>query len=131
MGFLPRLSEQSGSVLRLSIGFFMVFCAFNTTQALETTVLTDKQLAFATLCAIYAVFTTMTIVSPKIVSVLGPRLSMALGAVPYVLLVFANISPMWGTLLPASAGVGLGAAVLWTGQVRAGWGADGGGGGWG
>ena len=94
----------------------MVFTAFNMTQALETTVSDDKTLATVTLSVIYAVFTLTTIFAPKVVSVLGPRLSMTLGAVPYVLLVFANIAPSWALLIPASAGVGLGAGVLWTGQ---------------
>lgn len=90
--------------------------AFNTTQALETTVLTDKTLANATLGVIYAVFTAFAIVAPKVVDYLGPRLAMMIGAVPYVLVVFANMAPSWGTLIPASAGVGAGAAILWTGQ---------------
>lgn len=47
---------------------------------------------------------------------LGPRLGMVLGAIPYVLLVFANIAPSYGTLIPASAGVGFGAGLLWTSQ---------------
>ena len=37
---------------------------------------------------------------------------MTIGGVPYVLLVFANMSPSWGTFMPAFAGVGLGAKVV-------------------
>jgi MFS family permease len=47
---------------------------------------------------------------------MGPRLGMVAGAVPYVLLVFANIAPSYSTLIPASAGVGFGAGLLWTSQ---------------
>ena len=96
--------------------------AFNTVQALLSTVLTDKHLAFVALALIYGAFSSFTIVAPKIVSVLGPQLAMVLGAVPYVVLVFVNIDPSpswapWGALLlPASAAVGVGAAILWTGQ---------------
>ena len=96
--------------------------AFNTVQALLSSVLTDKNLAFVALAAIYAAYCSVTVVAPKIVSVLGPQFSMLVGAVPYVILVFVNIDPTpawapWGALLlPASVAVGFGAAVLWTGQ---------------
>jgi hypothetical protein len=90
--------------------------AFNTTQALETTVLSDKRLAFISLAILYAVFTGTTVFAPKIVALLGPRTSMILGAVPYVTMVFVNIDPSWGSLPVVSAGVGAGAAVLWTAQ---------------
>ncbi len=110
------MGQYRQSVLRMSAGFFFVFMAFNTTQALETTLLTDKTLAYATLGVLYGVFTLTTIIAPKIVDILGPRLSMFVGAIPYILMVFANISPSYGLLLPASAGVGFGAALLWTGQ---------------
>jgi MFS family permease len=93
-----------------------VFMAFNTSQGLISTLTTDKTLAFATLGVLYGVFTCTTIVAPKLVDVMGPRLAITLGAVPYVLFVFANILPVWGTLLPASAAVGFGAGLLWTGQ---------------
>ena len=112
----PASSEYSASVLRLGCGFFLIFCAFNTSQALISTLLSDKKLAYATLGLLYAVFVCATVVAPKIVDRIGPRLAITLGAVPYVLFVFANIYPVWATLLPASAAVGLGAAILWTGQ---------------
>jgi len=90
--------------------------AFNTSQGLSSTLSSDKTLAYTTLGVLYGVFTCTTIVAPKLVAVLGPRLAITLGAVPYVLFVFANIYPVWATLLPASAGVGFGAGLLWTGQ---------------
>ncbi len=106
----------TNSVIRMATGFFFVFMAFNTTQALETTILTDKTLARVALGVLYAVFTATTVFAPKVVDVIGPRLSMAIGAVPYVLIVFANLDPTYPLLLSASAGVGFGAGVLWTGQ---------------
>ena len=41
----------------LSRSFFFLFMAFNTTQALETTLLSDQTLAYATLGVLYGVFT--------------------------------------------------------------------------
>jgi len=109
-------SEYESSVYRMGIGFFFLFMAFNTTQALETTLLSDQTLAYATLGVLYGVFTATTIIAPKLVDILGPRIGMGIGAVPYVLLVFANIYPDYYTLIPASAGVGFGAGLLWTSQ---------------
>lgn len=111
-----KMGEYTGSVIRLSIGFFFLFAAFNTVQTLEASILTDKSLAFATLSTIYGVFTFTNIAAPKIVSILGPRLGMFLGSLCYITLVVANLYPSWYTLLPASAAVGVGAAVLWTSQ---------------
>jgi hypothetical protein len=41
---------------------------------------------------------------------------MTFGAVPYAVMVFANIAPSWGLFIPAFGAVGVGAAVLWTAQ---------------
>lgn len=109
-------SPYYASVLRLGAGFFCVFMAFNTTQALISTLTSDKTLAYATLGVLYGIFTMTSFIAPKLVDLMGPRIAITVGAIPYVLFVFANIYPVWGTLLPASAGVGFGAAILWTGQ---------------
>ena len=118
----PR--PYSSAVIRLSAGFFALFMSFNTVQYLFSTVLNDKTLAFVSLAAIYAAFTLTAIPAPKIVSVIGPRLAIFFGAVPYAALTFAcmlvqqfpDANLGWTLLLPASAAVGVGAAVLWTGQ---------------
>ena len=110
------MGEYSGSVARLSAGFFFLFAAFNTVQTLESSVLADKSLAFATLSTIYGMFSLTNIAAPKIVSILGPRLGMFVGSLCYISLTAANLYPGWYTLLPTSAAVGVGAAVLWTSQ---------------
>ena len=61
-------------------------------------------------------FAVTGVAAPKIVSFLGPRLGMFVGSIFYILLVLANMYPRYWTLVPASAGVGVGAAVLWTSQ---------------
>jgi len=113
---MTQSSPYYASVLRLGAGFFCVFMAFNTTQALISTLTSDKTLAYATLGVLYGIFTMTSFIAPKLVDLMGPRIAITVGAIPYVLFVFANIYPVWGTLLPASAGVGFGAAILWTGQ---------------
>ena len=48
------------------------------------------------------------------------RVSMLVGATPYILICVSNISPSYYTTTPAFGLVGIGAAILWTGQgVRA------------
>jgi MFS family permease len=112
------------AVYRLSAGFFALFMSFNTVQYLFSTVLKDKMVAFVSLAAIYAAFTPVAIPAPKIVSIIGPRLAIFFGALPYAALTFGcmlvqqfpNANLGWPLLLPLSAAVGVGAAVLWTGQ---------------
>ena len=89
---------------RMSAGFFLLFMAFNTCQNLESTVVSDNQLVNAALATLYGVFTLSTIVAPRVVTTLGPKWAMTIGGIPYVLLVFANMAPSWGTFMPAFAG---------------------------
>ena len=109
-------SRSSATPAHTFVGFFFLFCAFNTAQNLESSVVADNQLVNAALATLYGVFTIFTVVAPRVVSVIGPKWAMTLGAVPYVLLVFANMKPSWATFMPAFAGVGIGAAILWTAQ---------------
>jgi hypothetical protein len=85
-------------------------------QSLESTVVTDNALVNTALFTLYGVFTLACLVAPKVVGLIGPKMAMVVGAVPYVLLVFANMAPSYYTFIPSFAGVGLGAAILWTGQ---------------
>ena len=100
----------------MSAGFFCLFCAFNTAQNLESTVVSDTRLVNASLATLYGCFTVFAVVAPAVVSRIGPKAAMLAGSLPYVLLVLANMLPSWGTFIPAFALVGVGAAVLWTGQ---------------
>ena len=106
--------EYHRSVLLLSCAFFFVFTAFNTVQMLISSSLSDKALAYTTLSTIYLVFAATNIVAPKVVDMVGPRLGLFMGSIAYIILVAANIYPVWATLVPASALVGVGAGVLWT-----------------
>ena len=116
---MPSTSFKLSSLTATSLLLLLLLLravAFNTSQGLISTLSSDKTLAYTTLGVLYGVFTCTTVVAPKLVDMLGPRLAITIGAVPYVMFVFANIYPVWGTLLPASAGVGFGAGLLWTGQ---------------
>jgi hypothetical protein len=45
------------------------------------------------------------------------RLSMIIGAIPYILGCLANIDPTYGLTVPAFGLIGIGAALIWTGQA--------------
>ena len=63
-----------------------------------------------------AVFTLLCVVAPKLVHVLGPRMCMVIGGLPYIGMILANLKPGWGLSVSMNALVGLGAPLLWTGS---------------
>lgn len=102
-------------VIVISVGFFGVFMAFNTAQALATSLL-DKDLARACIGLLYFTFALTCVFAPAIVRYMSPKWAVVLGAIPYVALVFTNLKPSWGLSLPFWILVGLGAGLVWTGQ---------------
>jgi len=102
-------------VLVMGAGFFGIFMAFNTAQALQSTV--NQTLGNACLCTLYTVFTIACLAGPIVVDKWGPRISMIVGAVTYVAMVLSNLKPSWGLSIPMYFLVGMGAPLLWTGQA--------------
>jgi len=112
------------TILVLSLGFFGIFLAFNTTQALQSTL--NASLGTACLATLYAAFTAVCIPGPRLVSYLKPKNAMILGGSMYVLMIVANIAilnlkgTLWAQYLvgiPFNLLVGVGAPLLWTGQA--------------
>eukprot|EP00656_Telonema_subtile_P034537 TRINITY_DN3860_c0_g6_i1.p1 TRINITY_DN3860_c0_g6~~TRINITY_DN3860_c0_g6_i1.p1 ORF type:complete len:526 (-),score=146.03 TRINITY_DN3860_c0_g6_i1:119-1696(-) len=104
-------------VLIMGAGFFGVFMAFNTAQALQSTLGSIPGLGNACLCTLYTVFTLTCLAGPIVVRKWGPRISMVLGAVLHVPMVLSNLKPSWGLSIPMYLLVGIGAPLLWTGQA--------------
>jgi len=102
-------------VVTLSIGFFGVFMAYNTAQALATSLL-PTDLSRACIGSLYFAFALTCVFAPAIVRVITPKWAIVVGALPYVALVFTNLNPSWGLSLPFWILVGLGAGLVWTGQ---------------
>lgn len=113
---MPGVPSQWTTVVRISAGFFFLFMAFNTVANLVSTLVSDQRLVQTANALLYAVFTASTIIAPAVIARVGARAAMCAGAVPYVLLVFANLQPSWALFIPAYAGVGVGAAMIWTAQ---------------
>ena len=108
------------NVIMHGFGFMALFTAFQTSGGFQATILKDElddpNLGFTSLAIIYILFALGNFVSAPIVNRCGVRLSMVLSAGFYALFIASFLKPMEGTILGASAALGVAAAVLWTAQ---------------
>eukprot|EP01027_Heterolobosea_sp_BB2_P005155 GEZU01007911.1.p1 GENE.GEZU01007911.1~~GEZU01007911.1.p1 ORF type:complete len:481 (+),score=140.46 GEZU01007911.1:134-1576(+) len=102
------------NVIMMGTAFCVVFSAFSTTQNFMTTIYGNK--GFASLAILYAVFALFNFVAPAIEDVIGPRVCMFLGAIPYSLFVLSSVKYYTWTNYTASFLLGLGAATIWVAQ---------------
>lgn len=73
-----------------------------------------KGAGYWSLAALYITFAISNLIAPTLESSLGPRMTMLLSGIPYVLFVLgAGLDYFWLLILLA-IGVGFGAALLWT-----------------
>ena len=119
--FGSHLYNYTKDLYVLSIAFFCIFAAWNTVQTLATT--QSQALGNAFLFTLYATFSIVAILGPRIVDKLGAKVAMVVGALPYLLGVLSFLAPTdWADeyeyILKVSVGflVGFGAPLLWTGQ---------------
>ncbi|KAH3756569.1 major facilitator superfamily protein [Pelomyxa schiedti] len=106
----------TSSLLRVSalgFTFFLLFCAYNATQNLQTAVNAD--LGFWGLASLYFSFGFLNPFAPFIVNFLGPRLSLLAG-IFYVLYISANIYIIPAVYIIASIAAGFGASLIWSAQ---------------
>eukprot|EP00811_Abedinium_folium_P031186 NODE_5054_length_1814_cov_6.389449.p1 GENE.NODE_5054_length_1814_cov_6.389449~~NODE_5054_length_1814_cov_6.389449.p1 ORF type:complete len:508 (-),score=136.75 NODE_5054_length_1814_cov_6.389449:166-1689(-) len=104
----------------LSLVFFLLFAAYNTTQSLATTINADLGNAF--LASLYASFCACSIFAPRLVTIFGLKASMAIGLVPYFFAILSFLIPSstsFGIQLVVKIFVGIfcgmGAPLVWTG----------------
>eukprot|EP00051_Salpingoeca_urceolata_P020110 m.299346 g.299346 ORF g.299346 m.299346 type:complete len:444 (-) comp19546_c0_seq14:45-1376(-) len=101
------------------VAFMVLFSAFQTASEYSQPVLSalgHGDLGFLSASVIYGVFSVSTLISPHVVTYLGPRLAMCVSGLTYVIFIFSFVFPSLATILAASAILGVGAAVLWTAQ---------------
>nr|CAB3263792.1 UNC93-like protein MFSD11 [Phallusia mammillata] len=123
----PRLKFYN--VIVLGFSFMFMFTGFQTCGMIEQTVLNsyinettkDGHVTFhgngyTSLAVIYIVFAFANWIAPSVVSILGPKYSMVAGGITYTLYLASFIHPLTATLYIGSVIIGIGAAVLWTGQ---------------
>ncbi|XP_070580414.1 UNC93-like protein MFSD11 isoform X2 [Ptychodera flava] len=118
------------NVIILGFAFMFLFTAFQTCSMIEQTVLNSvinetehsnsshnfTGSGYTSLSIIYAVFATSNWIAPSVVSVIGPKWSMVAGGVTYALFIAGFLKPTEWILYTTSVLVGIGAAVIWTGQ---------------
>lgn len=112
------------NVLVLGFGFMFLFTSFQTMGNIEKTVLDSiaeddpsfKGDGYTSLAIIYAVFALCNWVAPSVLSICGPRGSMLIGAAAYCFFMVSFLWPSTILLYVASCVLGVGAALIWTGQ---------------
>ncbi|KAI1718617.1 ion channel regulatory protein UNC-93 domain-containing protein [Ditylenchus destructor] len=114
------------NVIQLGIGFLFMFLAFNSQSSIEETVinhfssrgLVDNHDGYTSLSICYASFTVCNIVAAPIVEFLGARWSIVLGGLTYSIFQAGFLFLNKAFLYFSSGLLGVGAAVLWTGQGK-------------
>ncbi|XP_013101783.1 UNC93-like protein MFSD11 [Stomoxys calcitrans] len=112
------------NVLILGFGFMFVFTSFQTMGNIEKTLLVsihDDDPSFngdgyTSLAVIYATFALFNWLAPSFIAFTGPRTAMVVGALTYTFFMVTFLFPRTWLLYVASALLGAGAAITWTGQ---------------
>ncbi|KAH8381482.1 hypothetical protein KR093_005762 [Drosophila rubida] len=118
------MDRQFLMILILGFGFMFVFTAFQTISNIEKTILDsiskeDESFegdGYTSLAIIYLFFALSNWLAPSFMSLTGPRVAMVVGSLTYVGFMVTFLFPSTYLLYVASAIIGIGAAVIWTGQ---------------
>ena len=113
----------------LGLSFLLIFTGFQTCKIISQSVLKsyinqttiNKTVYFhgngyTSLAIIYIAFACANWLAPSVVSLIGPKYSMVVGGITYTLYLATFIHPLTWTLYTASMIIGIGAAIIWTGQ---------------
>uniref|UniRef100_A0A8C2UGM1 UNC93-like protein MFSD11 n=1 Tax=Coturnix japonica TaxID=93934 RepID=A0A8C2UGM1_COTJA len=115
-------SKKLFNVLILGISFMFIFTAFQTCGNIAQTVITNLNSTdfhgsgYTSMSIIYGVFSASNLISPSVVALVGPQLSMFISGIFYSLYIAVFIQPSTWTFYTASVFIGIAAAVLWTAQ---------------
>ena len=117
------------NIIFLGLSFLLMFTGFQTCGMISQTVLKSyinqttingtvhfHGNGYTSLAIIYIVFACANWLAPSVVSLIGPKYSMVLGGITYTLYLATFIHPLTWTLYTASVIIGIGAAIIWTGQ---------------
>ncbi|XP_078257171.1 UNC93-like protein MFSD11 [Rhinoraja longicauda] len=110
------------NIIILGCAFMFVFTAFQTCGNIEQTVIKSINSThfhgsgYTSLAIIYTVFSASNLLTPSIVALLGPQLSMFISGLVYSAYVAVFIEPYTWSFYLASVIIGIAAAVLWTAQ---------------
>ncbi|XP_063148972.1 UNC93-like protein MFSD11 [Candoia aspera] len=110
------------NIVVLGIAFMFMFTAFQTCGNIAQTVITNLNntdfhgSGYTSMAVIYGVFSASNIISPSVVAIIGPQLSMFISGIFYSLYIAVFIQPSTWSFYTASVFLGIAAAVLWTAQ---------------
>lgn len=99
-----------------------MFTAFQTCGNIAQTVITNLNSTdfhgsgYTSMSIIYGVLSASNLISPSVVAIVGPQLSMVVSGVFYSLYIAVFIQPATWSFYTASVLIGIAAAVLWTAQ---------------
>ncbi|XP_068007536.1 UNC93-like protein MFSD11 [Melanerpes formicivorus] len=115
-------SKKLFNVIILGLSFMFIFTAFQTCGNVAQTVITNLNSTdfhgsgYTSMSIIYGVFSASNLISPSVVAIVGPQLSMVVSGVFYSLYIAVFIQPATWAFYTASVFIGIAAAVLWTAQ---------------
>ncbi len=130
-----------GKAITCSVGFFLLFCAFNSAANLSAKMLKEDglgSLGFVNLAVLYCIFGLTSFFSAPIVNKVGTRFSLVLGGFCYFFWVLCflcpayyhkykddepsifllNVNFIWFIEIFAAAVNGFGAGILWVAQGK-------------
>ncbi|KAK2528564.1 UNC93-like protein MFSD11 [Columba livia] len=115
-------SKKLFNIIILGVSFMFMFTAFQTCGNIAQTVITNLNSTdfhgsgYTSMSIIYGVFSASNLISPSVVAIVGPQLSMVISGIFYSLYIAVFIQPTTWTFYTASVFIGIAAAVLWTAQ---------------
>ncbi|NXP11322.1 MFS11 protein, partial [Thinocorus orbignyianus] len=115
-------SKKLFNIIILGVSFMFLFTAFQTCGNIAQTVITNLNSTdfhgsgYTSMSIIYGVFSASNLLSPSVVVVVGPQLSMFVSGIFYSLYIAVFIQPATWAFYTASVFIGIAAAVLWTAQ---------------
>ncbi|XP_029914833.1 UNC93-like protein MFSD11 [Myripristis murdjan] len=114
--------RRTFNVVILGVGFLLIFTAFTTCGNIEQTVVKSLEndtftgSGYHSLGIIYGVFSFSNLLSPTVVAVIGPKITMFLSGILYSGYIAVFIIPSTWSFYLTSVLIGIGAAMLWTAQ---------------
>ncbi|KAK0686919.1 MFS11 protein, partial [Pygoscelis papua] len=115
-------SKKIFNIIILGVSFMFIFTAFQTCGNIAQTVITNLNSTdfhgsgYTSMSIIYGVFSASNLISPSVVAIVGPQLSMVVSGIFYSLYIAIFIQPATWAFYTASVFIGIAAAVLWTAQ---------------
>ncbi|XP_010173190.1 UNC93-like protein MFSD11 isoform X2 [Antrostomus carolinensis] len=109
-------SKKLFNILILGVSFMFIFTAFQTCGNIAQTVITNLNntdfhgSGYTSMSIIYGVFSASNLISPSVVAIVGPQLSMVVSGIFYSLYIAVFIQPATWAFYTASVFIGIAAA---------------------